>query len=107
MLADFRQERAQIEEAITALERLAFGRGKRRRHPPAWMIVASVPKRRGRPPGSKNKPKEETEINLDVILHTAALARVLFQEANDSNWVRHHCVSATCTAGAIGDGSVV
>jgi hypothetical protein len=30
MLADLRHERAQIEEAIIAIERLASGRGKRR-----------------------------------------------------------------------------
>jgi hypothetical protein len=55
MLADLRQEREQIEEAILTLERLARGRGKRRGRPPAWM---SALKRRGRPPGTKNKPKE-------------------------------------------------
>jgi len=55
MLADLRQERQQIEEAIMTLERLAAGRGRRRGRPPAWM---STVKRRGRPPGSKNKPKE-------------------------------------------------
>ena len=55
ILADLRQEREQIEEAIVTLERLAKGRGKRRGRPPAWM---SVLKRRGRPPGSKNKTKE-------------------------------------------------
>ena len=37
MLADLRQEREQIEEAIVTLERLARGRGKRRGRPPAWM----------------------------------------------------------------------
>lgn len=52
MLAELRQEREQIEEAILSLERLARGRGKRRGRPPAWM---SAMKRRGRPPGSKNK----------------------------------------------------
>lgn len=52
MLADLRQEREQIEEAIMSLERLARGRGKRRGRPPAWMTEV---KRRGRPPGSKNK----------------------------------------------------
>jgi hypothetical protein len=52
MLADLRQEREQVEEAIVTLERLARGRGKRRGRPPAWM---SALKRRGRPPGSKNK----------------------------------------------------
>jgi hypothetical protein len=58
MLADLRQEREQIEEAILSLERLARGRGKRRGRPPSWM---SEVKRRGRPPGSKNKPKTEAK----------------------------------------------
>ena len=57
MLADLRQEREHIEEAILTLERLARGRGKRRGRPPAWMTEI---KRRGRPPGSKNKPKAES-----------------------------------------------
>jgi hypothetical protein len=57
MLADLRQEREQVEEAIVTLERLARGRGKRRGRPPAWM---SALKRRGRPPGSKNKSKDNT-----------------------------------------------
>jgi hypothetical protein len=61
MLADLRQERAQIEEAILAIERLAGGGAKRRGRPPAWMSAASVPKRRGRPPGSKNKPDKAAE----------------------------------------------
>lgn len=55
ILAELRQERAQIEEAILSLERLAMGRGKRRGRPPAWMAEVEAPKRRGRPPGSKNK----------------------------------------------------
>jgi hypothetical protein len=55
MLADLRQERDQLEEAIMTLERLARGRGRRRGRPPAWMTEL---KRRGRPPGSKNKAKE-------------------------------------------------
>lgn len=58
MLADLRQERAAVEEAIMILERLARGRGKRRGRPPLWMTEAQPVKRRGRPPGSKNKPKE-------------------------------------------------
>jgi hypothetical protein len=57
MLADLRQEREQLEEAILTLERLARGRGRRRGRPPAWMTEL---KRRGRPPGSKNKAKEST-----------------------------------------------
>ena len=55
MLADLRQEREQIEEAIITLERLARGRSKRRGRPPAWMAAI---KGRGRPPGSKNRVKE-------------------------------------------------
>jgi hypothetical protein len=54
ILAELRDERQQIEEAILSLERLARGRGKRRGRPPAWLSEIG-PKRRGRPPGSKNK----------------------------------------------------
>ena len=53
ILTDLRQEREQIEEAIMSLERLARGRGRRRGRPPAW--IAEIDKKRGRPPGSKNK----------------------------------------------------
>lgn len=58
ILADLRQEREQIEQAILSLEMLARGRGRKRGRPPAWMsqmTAAAAPKRRGRPPGSKNK----------------------------------------------------
>jgi len=55
MLAELRADRDQIDLAILVLERLATGRGKRRGRPPAWMTLV---KRRGRSPGSKNKPKE-------------------------------------------------
>ena len=55
MLVELRREREHIEEAILTLERLAGGRGRRRGRPPAWMTAI---KRRGRPPGSKNKSKE-------------------------------------------------
>ena len=54
ILTELRQEREQIEEAIMSLERLARGRGRRRGRPPSWM--AEIEKKRGRPPGSKNKP---------------------------------------------------
>jgi hypothetical protein len=55
MLAVLRAERDQLNEAIITLERLVAGRGKRRGRPPAWMTAV---KRRGRPQGSKNKPKD-------------------------------------------------
>jgi hypothetical protein len=55
ILSELKGEREQIEEAILSLERLARGRGRRRGRPPAWMSEITV-KRRGRPPGSKNKP---------------------------------------------------
>lgn len=64
ILAELRQERERIEEAILSLERLARGRGKRRGRPPAWMSAElglgpskTDNKRRGRPPG-KNKAPE-------------------------------------------------
>jgi hypothetical protein len=77
MLAELRLEREQIEEAILTLERLARGRGRRRGRPPSWLKEAasavsafsdedgagSLPttehRRRGRPPGSPNKPKPQ------------------------------------------------
>jgi hypothetical protein len=55
ILAELKAEREQIEEAIVSLERLAQGRGRKRGRPPAWMAEVAAPKRRGRPPGSKNK----------------------------------------------------
>ena len=54
ILAELKAEREQIEEAILSLERLAQGRGRKRGRPPSWMSEMTV-KRRGRPPGSKNK----------------------------------------------------
>lgn len=57
MLVELRAERDQISQAMVALERMAAGRGTRRGRPPAWM--AELPKLRGRPPGSKNKPKDQ------------------------------------------------
>ena len=55
MLAELRAEREGIEQAIFVLERIAAGRGRRRGRPHAWMKTI---KRRGRPPGSKNKSKD-------------------------------------------------
>jgi hypothetical protein len=56
VLVELQQQRDQIEEAILSLERLALGNGKRRGRPPAWIVAArkTAPKRRGRPPLTKN-----------------------------------------------------
>ncbi len=54
ILAELRQEREQIEEAIISLERLARGRGKRRGRPPAWLAMA---RKRGRPAAAGAKPR--------------------------------------------------
>lgn len=69
ILADLRQERDQLEEAILSLERLATGRGRRRGRPPAWMSEA---KKRGRPPGSKNKIPAGQKMEPQVKTATAA-----------------------------------
>ncbi len=67
ILAELRQERQQIEEAIVSLERLARGRSRRRGRPPAWMAGGEVEvKRRGRPPGSKNKSAESQTKGVAV-----------------------------------------
>ena len=68
ILADLRQERDRLGEAIMSLERLAQGSQKRRGRPPAWIskanatvsVTAGEPgkRRRGRPPGSKNRKAE-------------------------------------------------
>jgi hypothetical protein len=58
VLDELRTELHQVDEAILSLERMALGSGKRRGRPPAWMVAArDVPavKKRGRPPGSKNR----------------------------------------------------
>ena len=57
VLEELRTELHQVDEAILSLERMALGTGKRRGRPPAWMVAArDVPaKKRGRPPGSKNR----------------------------------------------------
>jgi hypothetical protein len=60
ILAELRAEREQIEEAILSLERLARGRGRGPGRPPGWM-ADMAPKRRGRPPGSKNKVQPAPE----------------------------------------------
>jgi hypothetical protein len=53
MLAELRQERERIEQAISSMELLVRSRGSGRGRPPAW--IANPPRKRGRPPGSRNK----------------------------------------------------
>lgn len=66
MLAALRQERAQIDEVILSLERLVLSRESRRGGPAAAM---PAPKRRGRPPGSKNRPVARLEKEARRITH--------------------------------------
>jgi hypothetical protein len=73
ILAELRQEREQIEEAILSLERLARGRGRRRGRPPAWMSAMTA-KRRGRPPGSKNKTSASAPSKGAAPAKSAAMA---------------------------------
>jgi hypothetical protein len=61
MLADLRQERQQIEEAILVIERLATAtRGKRLGRPPKWMSAAKA----GTAPAEG--PKTTRVISADV-----------------------------------------
>ena len=69
MLAQLRAERQQIEETITAIERLAAGsRGKRRGRPPKWMsaihaaeaLAASAPLKKRAVSASARKTTSET-----------------------------------------------
>jgi hypothetical protein len=59
IIAQLREERDQMNEAILSLERLVAGQGKRRGRPPLWLQNATAaqpaatdgPKRRGRASG--------------------------------------------------------
>ena len=53
ILAELRQEREQIDEAILSLERLAAGSGPRRGRPPAWL---KAQKTKSRPTAVKESP---------------------------------------------------
>ena len=46
VIADLRQYKAQLEQAIAALDRLARKRGGRRGRPPKWMAQAGQPRTR-------------------------------------------------------------
>jgi hypothetical protein len=59
ILAELKEERDQLNEAILSLERLITGQGKRRGRPPLWLTNATVlpPKATDgpMPPGSNSK----------------------------------------------------
>ena len=71
ILAELKAEREQIEEAILSLERLARGRGRGPGRPPNW-ISEITPKRRGRPPGSKNKARVSAPPVVAAATHSLA-----------------------------------
>ena len=54
ILAELRQEREQIDEAIVSLERLAAGSGPRRGRPPRWLQAHKSTSSR---PATKEKEK--------------------------------------------------
>ena len=47
MLAELKQEREAVTQAILVLERIALGQGKRRGRPPKWMTGSAPPARDG------------------------------------------------------------
>jgi len=63
ILAQLREEKEQIEQAVLALERLVRSRTHKRSPLPASLSSSTepaimTPRKRGRPRGSKNKPKD-------------------------------------------------
>lgn len=64
ILAELRQEREHIEDAIISLERLARSRGKRRGRPPAWLSMA---KKRERARISPPKPKSAVAASKPAV----------------------------------------
>jgi hypothetical protein len=61
ILAELRQEREQIDDAILCLERLAGARARGVDRPSARITQMSA-KPRGRPPGSKNKMRNSDSV---------------------------------------------
>jgi hypothetical protein len=64
MLAELRQEREAIEEAILTLERLARGRGKRRGRPPAWL---SEMRKKEKPSGNVSSKGKSGNVSKAAI----------------------------------------
>jgi len=60
ILAELRQEREAIEEAILSIERLATHRRGR----PAGSVSDVAPRKRGRPKGSKNRTISSAASNM-------------------------------------------
>jgi hypothetical protein len=58
MLAELRQEHAQLGDAILSIERLALGRAKRRGRPPAWLADIKAKRGPGRPAAAGTKTRK-------------------------------------------------
>lgn len=56
MLEELRESHQQLGQIILLMEQFVASGPRRRGRPPAWM--SELKPRRGRPPGSKNKPKD-------------------------------------------------
>jgi hypothetical protein len=70
ILAELKAEREQIEEAILSLERLARTQHRGPGRPPGSSSTnPNGPKRRGRPPGSKNKVQAAPPLTVAVATH--------------------------------------
>lgn len=61
ILADLRQERDQLGEAISSLERLASHGAKRRGRPPAWLAKAKAAVPESETPAVKVKAKAKAK----------------------------------------------
>jgi len=60
ILAELRQEKAAIEQAIVSIEKLA---GAHRRERTGELAADQTPRKRGRPKGSKNRPPASAVSN--------------------------------------------
>jgi hypothetical protein len=54
LIAELHQQRERLDRLIVVAEEYARAGKRPRGRPPAWMTAT----RRGRPPGSRNKPKQ-------------------------------------------------
>ena len=70
MLSELRSERAQIEEAIIILERLARGGQKRRGRPPKWMTPVSRESA-----DNTDQPRRKRIVNAEARARMAAAQR--------------------------------